>query len=163
VKQVAGFISEGIYTITRVFKDNSAFMEAIYSESSKQIVEEYNGVDGDNNPFNFTDDMFEVGQRVITHNGTSCIVMPNTQTVWYPDYKIGFAHSNGWVEGSLKHSSASSDEYDVVEIYKQPEYMIDALKTTCKGALIWRRDDKVIERLRIKEEIAKLEEELASL
>ena len=106
-----------------------------------KIIPPANGVDGQNNPLNFTKDMLKPMMRVTTMNGDEWIVVDNVQKS-YDDAVVGVRSSSFTTFYDDTAGSEVYDRYIVKEVYGCPSYNQYLFDPSQKGPLIWKRAEQ---------------------
>lgn len=94
---------------------------------------ETNGVDGNDNPLNFTVDMLKPFMRCVMDNGDIYIVTPSVQN----SYEVNMVDKdNNWIGRFEKPNPGCMG---IVEVYDLPDYNYKMLIHKEKGPLLWKR------------------------
>lgn len=138
-------------TVYEITKPNTFYVDTYKTKQLREYIDKglfkilppTNGVDGQNNPLNFTKDMLKPMMRFVTANGQEWIVTENVQNDSdckdkFSDCKDKFIGvGDGWTDFDL--STAEGNVYAVVAVYAAPNLNRDLLSSGRKGPLIWKR------------------------
>lgn len=111
---------------SKIVKDNLANGSwVLYQEPVK-----CNGVDGEGNPLEFSENLLKPFMRAVTRNGNEYLVAKLND-------KVFIVREEGWC--SLRIGEMSSEfGYDIISIYNPPTCYINILKLSVRGELVWK-------------------------
>ena len=98
-----------------------------------------NGTDAKGNPLNFTEDDLKPFMRVVIKTGESFITVSkdNVMRLLTPYSVHGFIGPN-WL--TPRENDHAHGEYEITEVYAEPDCISEMLDVTKHGKLIWKRN-----------------------
>lgn len=151
------------------WESSGLYREAYFKEYRYHIIDEpeqFNGIDAEGNPLDFTDEDFQPFQRALLRNGDIKMV-----TLDQKGNKLLVSADGMWQMARVEPGFGEG-KFDVMEVYSPPRYSHLTAIVEEHGKVVWKRTDPAKEALRKQLEsdiqearstLADLEEKLAEL